>query len=121
MAEYATVKPEGLNLHQRADLESNLVDQLAKGDRVEIINRRRVRNIELAEVIVRRTKTGIGEGESGWVRASFLELEHFPDPPDVPYCDPIPETDPFPLGTYIVYGLIAVGIMAAIAWVFNNI
>lgn len=121
MTEYATVKPEGLNLHRKADLESELVDQIAKGDRVEIINRRRVRNTELAEIIVRQTKTGIGEGESGWVRASFLELEDLPKPPDVEPCEPAPETDPFPLGVWIAYGLIAVAVLAGLAWIVNNI
>ena len=123
MTEYAKVRPDGLVVHERADLDSREVDILTKGDRVEIINRRKPGRVELAEVIVRKTKTGHGVGESGWVRADLLDVEKYevPLPPDVPICEDAPETEPLPLGAYIVYGMIAVGVIAVIAWVINNI
>lgn len=122
---FATVIPEGLKLHRKSDFSSEVVTELAHGDRVKILQKRpSPGGTVLAEVMVSRTKTGIQVGQVGWARESLLQVEApapIPPPPDVPHCDPIPETDPLPLGTYIVYGLIAVGILAAIAWVINNI
>lgn len=122
---FATVIPEGLKLHRKSDFSSEIVTELAHGDRVKILQKRSSPGgTPLAEVMVSRTKTGIQVGMVGWVRESLLEIEvpaPLPPPPDVPHCDPIPETDPFPLGTYIVYGLFAVAGLAAIAWILNNI
>jgi len=91
MTELATVRSIGLKLHKSPNLRSGLIDELAQGDRVAILSRTTPTgsSIELAEVEVMRTRTSMGEGEVGWVRADLLELECPPLQPTLPDWPPI--------------------------------
>ena len=92
MTQFATVIPEGLKLHRNPDFASEIVTELAHGDRVKVLQRRQSPGgTMLAEVMVSRTKTGIQVGMVGWARDSLLQVEQPappPPPPDVPPCEP---------------------------------
>ena len=122
MNQFATVIPEGLRLHRKSDFASEIVTELAHGDRVKVLQRRQSPGgTPLAEVMVSRTKTGIQVGMVGWARDSLLEIEvpkpaPLPPPPDVPRCEPDEECKPLPLGKYILIGLaVAFGLALLVA------
>ena len=121
MNQFATVIPEGLKLHRKSDFASEIVTELAHGDRVKVLQRRQSPGgTPLAEVMVSRTKTGIQVGMVGWARDSLLQIEvppaPLPPPPDVPRCEPDEECKPLPLGKYILIGLaVAFGLALLVA------
>lgn len=125
MDQFATVAPEGLKLHRKADFASETVTELVHGDRVKVLQRRQsAGGTMMTEVMVSRTPNGIQVGLVGWARDSLLQVEHprpVPPPPDVPRCEPDAECKPLPLGKYIGIGLLVVAALAALAWVFDNI
>jgi hypothetical protein len=132
MNQFATVIPEGLKLHRKSDFASEIVTELAHGDRVKVLQRRQSPGgTPLAEVMVSRTRTGIQIGMVGWARDSLLQVEvppaPLPPPPiaredgrkrpdDVPRCEPDEECKPLPLGKYIAIGLAVVFGLALLAW-----
>ena len=120
MNQFATVIPEGLKLHRKSDFASEIVTELAHGDRVKVLQRRQSPGgTPLAEVMVSRTKTGIQVGMVGWVRDSLLQVEEpkpLPPPPDVPRCEPDEECKPLPLGKYILIGLAVAFGLALLVW-----
>ena len=87
MNQFATVIPEGLKLHRKSDFASEIVTELAHGDRVKVLQRRQSPGgTPLAEVMVSRTKTGIQVGMVGWARDSLLQIEvpkPLPPPPPI--------------------------------------
>ena len=145
MNQFATVIPEGLKLHRKPDFASEIVTELAQGDRVKVLQRRQSPGgTMLAEVMVSRTRTGIQVGMVGWARDSLLRIEvpaPLPPPPpppiareehqgvdarldglcrkrpdDVPHCEPDEECKPLPLGKYILIGLAVAFGLALLVW-----
>ncbi len=135
MNQFATVIPEGLKLHRKSDFASEMVTELAHGDRVKVLQRRQSPGgTPLAEVMVSRTKTGIQVGMVGWARDSLLQVEEpivheehqgvdarldglcRKRPDALPRCEPDEECKPLPLGKYIAIGLAVVFGLALLAW-----
>lgn len=119
----ATVTTIGLNLHKAPSLRSAVIDQLAQGDRVAILSRTipNGSTIALAEVKVMRTRSSVGQGEIGWVRADLLEPERQslrPAPPADAAAAPIAKraVDPARIGKLAISISAAGAVIALAAW-----
>jgi len=84
LKKFASVSSVGLNLRAGSSKDSELLDSLSKGDRVEIIEAR------AGWLFVRVERTG----QRGWVYAEHVKLETpKPDVPVVPTFDVEPKLE----------------------------
>jgi len=95
-----TVVSDGLRLRAGGGINFDVIDELTKGDKVELVSQ--INGDGWVDVYVLSTKSGEGVGEYGWINSAFITID-VPAPPDLPYPpvepppskpQPMPETEP---------------------------
>jgi uncharacterized protein YgiM (DUF1202 family) len=100
-----TVTSVGLNLRARAHAAAHIIDQIAKGDKVEILD---AQPGGWLKVEVVRT------GERGYVFAKFITAD-----PVIPDVEPLDEDEPTDPRVWIVSAIGLVAGVLAMLWAFG--
>src|SRR6266536_2902802 len=97
MTEIGTVRTKGLTLREKPQLHSKRRDELQRGDVLEVYKHEAPYGEEWLYVKVTKTKTGIGEGQHGWVYAADVDVKQpdVPMPPRIIVQDSGPRAWPF--------------------------
>ncbi len=115
MTEIGTVRTKGLRLREKAQLHSRVKDELERGDMLEVYKHDAPYGEEWLYVKVTKTRTGIGEGQHGWVYGADVTLSSTPPPPPAPAI----VQDSSPAWLWLVVAFVAVAAFALTAWFFQ--